>query len=126
MAKKKIFEPSIDILQNVIEELKHNTLKPSDILAGTRAVLYTKYSIGKKEKGKVELSKRNLDLLLDLSSPAYFADESGAMLPWTDSRKQETVQVALRSGIAALVLADDIGLDVKYIQGKMLDRKSVV
>lgn len=121
MAKNKKFEPSIDILQNVVKELKSNILKPSDILVATRALMRTKYSINKKEKGKVELSKRNLDLLLDHTSTAYFADESGTRLPWTSDKRQEIVQIALRTGIAALVMAEEIGLDVKYIQNKMLE-----
>ena len=81
MAKNKKFEPSKDVLQNVLNELQSSTLKSSDIVSTGRALIRTKYSFNKKQKGKIELSKRNLDLLLDHTSAAYFADESGTRLP---------------------------------------------
>lgn len=121
MAKNKKFEPSKDVLQNVLNELQSSVLKSSDIVSTGRALISTKYSFNKKQKGKIELSKRNLDLLLDHTSAAYFADESGARLPWDSNKRQETVQVAIRTALAGIIAADEIGVEVEYIQSKLLE-----
>lgn len=121
MAKNKKFEPSKDVLQNVLNELQSSVLKSSDIVSTGRALIRTKYSLNKKQKGKIELSKRNLDLLLDHTSAAYFADESGARLPWDSNKRQEAVQVAIRTALAGIIVADEIGVEVEYIQSKLLE-----
>lgn len=121
MTKNKKFEPSKDVLQNVLNELQSSVLKSSDIVSTGRALISTKYSFNKKQKGKIELSKRNLDLLLDHTSAAYFADESGARLPWDSNKRQETVQVAIRTALAGIIAADEIGVEVEYIQSKLLE-----